>query len=100
MYRLLLVDPNTEVSMYESDDIIKYLEPETYSLPICCLCYLQGSIYKPSKLPPAPLEIWAYEGSPFCKLVREVLVELELPHLGVITKQMTAIEEMVASEYN
>lgn len=24
-------------------------------------CTLQGSIYKPSKLPPAPLEIWAYE---------------------------------------
>ncbi|KAA0063819.1 Thioredoxin-like protein [Cucumis melo var. makuwa] len=64
------------------------------------LCYDWGSIYKPSKLPPAPLEIWAYEGFPFCKLVREVLVELELPHLGVITKQMTAIEEMVASEYN
>ncbi|PKI49341.1 hypothetical protein CRG98_030269 [Punica granatum] len=42
---------------------------------------IQGSSYRPSKLPPKPLEIWAYEGSPFCKLVREVLVELELPHL-------------------
>ncbi|RRT79110.1 hypothetical protein B296_00023921 [Ensete ventricosum] len=41
----------------------------------------KGSSYSPSKLPPMPLEIWAYEGSPFCKIVREVLVELELPHI-------------------
>ncbi|KAG7017459.1 Heme-binding-like protein, chloroplastic [Cucurbita argyrosperma subsp. argyrosperma] len=52
---------------------------EELSLLICCLSY--GSTYKPSKLPPAPLEIWAYEDSPSCKLVRGVLVELELPHL-------------------
>ncbi|RWW85027.1 hypothetical protein BHE74_00006340 [Ensete ventricosum] len=43
--------------------------------------FIQGSSYSPSKLPPMPLEIWAYEGSPFCKIVREVLVELELPHI-------------------
>ncbi|KAA0051230.1 uncharacterized protein E6C27_scaffold1250G00380 [Cucumis melo var. makuwa] len=113
----LQVDPNTGVSMYESDDIIKYLVQNygdgnvPLSLSLGLLTTLsegfamigrpgRGSIYKPLKLPPAPLEIWAHEGSPFCKLVREVLVELELPHLGVITKQMTAIEEMVASEYN
>uniref|UniRef100_A0A0A9CTT9 GST N-terminal domain-containing protein n=1 Tax=Arundo donax TaxID=35708 RepID=A0A0A9CTT9_ARUDO len=42
---------------------------------------LQGNSYIASKIPPQPLEIWAYEGSPFCKLAREVLVELELPHL-------------------
>ncbi|TYK25258.1 uncharacterized protein E5676_scaffold352G003910 [Cucumis melo var. makuwa] len=92
------VDPNTGVSMYESDDIIKYLVQNygdgnvPLSLSLGLLTTLsegfamigrpgRGSIYKPSKLPPAPLEIWAYEGSPFCKLVREVLVELELPHL-------------------
>ncbi|KAL4031723.1 hypothetical protein IC575_010013 [Cucumis melo] len=93
-----MVDPNTGVSMYESDDIIKYLVQNygdgnvPFSLSLGLLTTLsegfamigrpgRGSIYKPSKLPPAPLEIWAYEGSPFCKLVREVLVELELPHL-------------------
>ncbi|KAA0043879.1 uncharacterized protein E6C27_scaffold236G002150 [Cucumis melo var. makuwa] len=93
-----MVDPNTGVSMYESDDIIKYLVQNygdgnvPLSLSLGLLTTLsegfamigrpgRGSIYKPSKLPPAPLEIWAYEGSPFCKLVREVLVELELPHL-------------------
>ncbi|KAF4402914.1 uncharacterized protein LOC115700574 [Cannabis sativa] len=93
-----MVDPNTGVSMYESDDIIKYLA-EKYgdgSVPITLSLGLlttitaglalvgrsgKGSIYSPAKLPPKPLEIWAYEGSPFCKYVREVLVELELPHI-------------------
>jgi hypothetical protein len=41
----------------------------------------KGNSYTASKVPPQPIEIWAYEGSPFCKLVRETLVELELPHL-------------------
>ncbi|KAJ0792043.1 putative glutathione S-transferase, Thioredoxin-like superfamily [Helianthus annuus] len=41
----------------------------------------KGSMYTKAKMPPQPLEVWAYEASPFCKLVREVLVELELPHL-------------------
>ncbi|MQM03045.1 hypothetical protein Taro_035816 [Colocasia esculenta] len=104
-----MVDPNTGVSMYESDEIIKYLVqkygngsvPLMLSLgvittltegfamigrmgkardlfsPICCL----GSFYTPAKVPQEPLQLWAYEGSPFCKIVREVLVELELPHL-------------------
>ncbi|KAK6147205.1 hypothetical protein DH2020_018117 [Rehmannia glutinosa] len=93
-----MVDPNTGVSMYESDDIIKYLVgkygdgtvPFLLSLgPLTTLTERfamigrmgKGSSYTPSKLPPKPLEIWAYEASPFSKVVREVLVELELPHL-------------------
>ncbi|RAL44595.1 hypothetical protein DM860_003354 [Cuscuta australis] len=93
-----MVDPNTGVAMYESDEIIKYLV-ENYgdghvplSLSLGPLTTLttglamigrmgKGSTCTPSKLPPQPLEIWAYEPSPFCKIVREVLVELELPHL-------------------
>ncbi|KAL5682249.1 hypothetical protein ACJX0J_008634, partial [Zea mays] len=141
-----MVDPNTGVAMYESDDIIKYLA-DTYgaSLDLCvkrivsfyplprphfwhwvcplkvssyndltdlthlCLFFLgdgtvpimlslglltaitaglatlgrigKGNSYIASKVPPQPIEIWACEGSPFCKLVRETLVELELPHL-------------------
>ncbi|KAL2554256.1 Thioredoxin family protein [Forsythia ovata] len=93
-----MVDPNTGVSMYESDDIIKYLV-EKYGdgkVPIMLSLGLlttltegfamigrmgKGSSYTPSKLPSKPLDIWAYEASPFCKVVREVLVELELPHL-------------------
>ncbi|XP_073099206.1 uncharacterized protein [Elaeis guineensis] len=93
-----MVDPNTGVAMYESDDIIKYLVdkygdgtiPLMLSLgPITTLTAMlalifrlgKGSSYTPSKQPPVPLELWAFESSPFCKIVREVLVELELPHL-------------------
>ncbi|KAK6139937.1 hypothetical protein DH2020_026313 [Rehmannia glutinosa] len=93
-----MVDPNTGVSMYESDDIIKYLVGKygdgnvPFLLSLGLLTTLterfamigrmgKGSSYTPSKLPPKPLEIWAYEASPFCKVVREVLVELELPHI-------------------
>ncbi|CAM8955284.1 unnamed protein product [Rhodiola kirilowii] len=85
-------------AMYESDDIIKYLVkkygsgsvPWTLSLgPLTMLTEVlaligrmgKGSSYTPAKLPPKPLELWAYEASPFCRIVHEVLVELELPHL-------------------
>ncbi|XP_077235758.1 thioredoxin family protein [Tasmannia lanceolata] len=93
-----MVDPNTGVAMYESDAIIKYLvekygdgtTPLMLSLGLLTTLTAgfamigrmgKGSIYTPSILPPRPLELWAYEGSPFCKIVREVLVELELPHI-------------------
>ncbi|CAK7341821.1 unnamed protein product [Dovyalis caffra] len=92
------VDPNTGTAMYESDDIIKYLVQKygdgsiPFMLSLGLLTTLtegfamigrmgKGSSYTPSKLPPKPLELWAYEGSPFCKIVREALVELELPHI-------------------
>ncbi|KAE8657794.1 Thioredoxin family protein isoform 2 [Hibiscus syriacus] len=93
-----MVDPNTGVAMYESDEIIKYLVEKygdgsvPFMLSLGLLTTLtagfamigrmgRGNSYTPSKMPPKPLEIWAYEGSPFCKIVREVLVELELPHI-------------------
>ncbi|KAL4587599.1 hypothetical protein LXL04_000471 [Taraxacum kok-saghyz] len=93
-----MVDPNTGVAMYESDDIIKYLVQKygdgnvPLSLSLGLLTTLtaglamigragKGSIYTKAKMPPQPLEVWAYEASPFSKLVREVLVELELPHI-------------------
>ncbi|KAI4300478.1 hypothetical protein L6164_033854 [Bauhinia variegata] len=95
-----MVDPNTGMSMYESDDIIKYLTgkygdgsiPFTLSLGFLTTLTAglgmlgrmgKGATYTPARLPPNPLKLWAYEGSPFCKLVREVLVELELPHLQI-----------------
>ncbi|XP_052877505.1 uncharacterized protein LOC128284055 [Gossypium arboreum] len=40
----------------------------------------EGTSYTSSKLPPKPLGIWEFEGSPFCRIVQEVLVELELLH--------------------
>ncbi|KAK4343183.1 hypothetical protein RND71_038999 [Anisodus tanguticus] len=93
-----MVDPNTGVAMYESDAIIKYLVGKYGDGNVPLLLSLglfttltagfamigrmgKGTSYRPSKLPPKPLELWAYEPSPFCKVVREVLVELELPHI-------------------
>lgn len=95
-----MVDENTGVSMYESDDIIDYLYdkygPGKDKVPSLlragALTILTagfglaprmgaGSRYVPAKAPEKPLRVWSYEASPFCKLVREKLVELELPHL-------------------
>ncbi|XVF07663.1 hypothetical protein REPUB_Repub06bG0159100 [Reevesia pubescens] len=93
-----MVDPNTGVAMYESYEIIKYLVGKygdgsvPFMLSLGLLTTLtagfamigrmgKGSSYTPSILPPKPLEIWSYEGSPFCKIVQEVLVELGLPHI-------------------
>jgi glutathione S-transferase len=36
--------------------------------------------YRPSHPPDTPLELYSYEGSPLCRLVREALTELELPY--------------------
>ncbi|GAB4856387.1 hypothetical protein Ancab_014307 [Ancistrocladus abbreviatus] len=93
-----MVDPNTGVALYESDEIIKYLVDKYGDGKVPLLLSLgllttltegfamigrmgKGTSYTAAKLPPKPLELWAYEPSPFCKVVREVLVELELPHI-------------------
>jgi len=101
-----LVDPNTGVKMFESDDIIAYLfrvygnskkndkVPWTLSPPGSPLVTLssglamlprinRGNRYRASNIPEQPLIFWSYEGSPFTKLVRERLVELGLPHTQI-----------------
>ncbi len=40
----------------------------------------QGSFYRQSIPPEQFLELYSYEGSPFCRLVRETLSELEIPY--------------------
>merc|ERR1719199_1341470 len=41
-----------------------------------------GTFYsRPSRTPEKPLQLWAYEASPFCTLVRETLSELELSYV-------------------
>jgi len=93
-----LVDPNTGVEMYESDDIIRYLF-ETYGdgnvpLPLRLgpLTTLGASLpglvrpglgirYRAAKAPEKPLELWSFEGSPFCRIAREALCSLEIPYL-------------------
>ena len=86
--------------MFESDDIIDYLydnygpgkERVSSLLKAGALTVLTagfglaprmgaGSKYKPATMPEKPITVYSYEASPFCKLVREKLVELELPHL-------------------
>jgi len=102
-----LVDKNTNTSMYESDAIVDYLwktyapssQPPlnyllAFSKPLDFLnSYLrvfiaalrplpeQGMLRIPSKCPDRLLELWAYEGSPACRQVREVLASLEIPYL-------------------
>lgn len=93
-----LVDPNTKLSMYESDDIIKYLfqeygegtvpsslKPSFWTTLLCSLASLprigKGTKFVEAKKVIKPIVLWAYEASPYCKIVRERLVELELPHL-------------------
>ncbi|CAB9529760.1 Glutathione S-transferase, N-terminal domain containing protein [Seminavis robusta] len=98
-----LVDPNTGVQMAESDDIINYLyrvygstkskipktlNPDNPLVPLSAALGLlpriaRGTTYRASNVPETPLVVWLYEGSPFCKIVRERLVELGLPHTQI-----------------
>ena len=93
-----LVDPNRGVAMYESDDIVRYLfttygdgsVPWLLGLPLVTdvssglasmTRALRGSRYRTARPPTAPLELWSYEASPFCRIAREALCELELPYV-------------------
>jgi glutathione S-transferase len=91
-----LVDPNTGRSMYESADIVEYLR-ETYDAPSAPLWLGPVSVAssaiaagvrgghgvtaRPSRAPREPLEFWGFEASTYCRLVREALCELEIPHV-------------------
>lgn len=95
----LLVDPNTDRQMYESDEIIRYLAT-TYgdgSIPISLklgpVSTLRAGLAglarplgsqrraRPSRVPTESLELYSFEASPFCRIVRETLSALELPYL-------------------
>ena len=92
-----LVDPNTGKEMYESNDIVAYLFDEygEGSAPrllrpgalndgttmLASLCRpAAGAHYREARRAAQPLELWSYEASPFCRLVREQLCSLELPY--------------------
>ena len=91
-----MVDPNTGQQMYESDEIIRHLyarygagsAPLSLRMgPVTTLSAAFASIPRggskaqPSRPPEKPLELWSFEASPYCRLVREVLCELELPYV-------------------
>jgi glutathione S-transferase len=98
-----LIDPNTGVSMFESNDIITYLfkvygsgkvpwtlsdspwVPLSAGLGVGLARMGAGGSYQTSNAPEEPLVLWAYEGSPFCKIVREALCAMEIPHTVLFT---------------
>lgn len=93
-----LVDPNAGVEMYESDDIIRHLftrygtgaPPISLRLgPLTMVSSMLSSLprathgarARPSRAPAEPLHLWSFEASPYCRLAREALCELELPYV-------------------
>lgn len=59
----------------------------------------KGGRYSPSTLPAEPVVLWAYEPSPFCRVVRERLVELEIPHLFRSTARGSAKRQEMFDKY-
>jgi glutathione S-transferase len=94
----LLVDPNVDALIYESDDIVAHLYKHygTGAAPLglrmgpignatsaAASAFRVGSGRKarPSHAPAQPLELWSFELSPYSRRVREELSELELPYV-------------------
>jgi len=94
-----LIDPNNGTEMDDADEIVAYLF-RNYGNNKIPLVLRKGSLNEITaklgmaprkdkgtiyvgngKIPAQPLEYWAYEASPFCAVVREVLSELEIPHM-------------------
>jgi glutathione S-transferase len=93
-----LVDPNTGTEMYESSEIVRYLAARygdgTVPLSLrlgpvtvmsgsagSALRWPRGAQARPSRAPERPLELYSVENSPYCRIAREALCELELPYL-------------------
>ena len=93
-----LVDPNHGLELYESDDIVRHLfetygdgsVPRILGLPIVtdvasglasAARLGGGSRYRTARPPTTPLELWSFEASPFCRIAREALCDLEIPYL-------------------
>lgn len=109
-----LVDPNTGVAMYESADIAAYLFREygdgntpwflrqrSFAVGTSMLASgfrpQKGRRAVPSRLPDRMIELYSYEGSPFCRIAREALCELELPHqLRNVPRRSPARDHFVA----
>ena len=109
-----LIDPNTGKEMYESDDIVRYLAatyadgkiPLSLSLgPLTNVSSMLASAMRPgrgvvarrSRAPEKLLELWSFEASPYCRIVREVLCELQIPYqLHNVAKHSPARSAFVA----
>lgn len=93
----MLVDHNAEKVMFESASIIDHLflsygrmdTPSTYqegtakpllSTLASAVRLGRGWKARASRAPARPLHLWSFESSPYSRLVRERLCELELPY--------------------
>ncbi len=93
-----MVDPNSGKSLYESGRIVdelfaRYgsgnapvmLRGGRLSTVAVALSGVgrggAGAFVRASTSPESPLELFSFEASPFCRLVRETLCELEIPYL-------------------
>jgi glutathione S-transferase len=93
-----LVDPDAGVEMYESDAIVRHLFTrygdgrvplflragvltDVGAMAVALARPGAGAFSRRARAPEAPLELYGYEASPGCRLVRERLTVLELPWL-------------------
>jgi glutathione S-transferase len=94
----LLVDPNEDLVLHESDDIVRHLYARygagapplglrlgafgnMTSGVASVLRLASGRSATPSQAPQEPLHLWSFELSPYSRRVREQLSELELPYV-------------------
>jgi glutathione S-transferase len=91
----LLVDADEGKRMVESKDIVRHLAT-TYGdgtiplhLRFGALSTVRSALASlprfrlravPSRAPEKPLELWSFEISPYCRLVREAMCRLEIPY--------------------
>lgn len=92
-----LVDTNTEAVLSDVRDIVEYLfghygrgrVPGPYRFHHLQPAFgtlgsamrgMRGLKASAARVPELPLDLWSFEGSPFSRLVRERLCELELPY--------------------
>ena len=89
-----LHDPNTGERLQGAKSIVDYSvypirtrgrESPDESVTACIRCQRparkQGKNARPGKAPERPLELYSFEASPYARLVRETLCELEIPYL-------------------
>jgi glutathione S-transferase len=93
-----LIDPNTNVEMYESLDIVDYLfatygqrklprkwragKLQTLGSMLASAPRLsRGMQAHPGRMPEYLLELYSFETSPYARPVRELLCEMELPYI-------------------
>jgi glutathione S-transferase len=89
-----LHDPNTGERLQGAASIVDYLysqfAPEGSKaprnlIPLACVAGAlrrsRGRLARPSRAAEQPLELYSFEASPYSRLVRESLCELEIPYL-------------------